>query len=89
METPYYKSKQISLIILAATAVICNGTLLRLFNDPEGPNLVVTGGLALILFCLSAALYLWGPTGIKGIRRLLTVIAMQVSLVIILYFWLK
>jgi hypothetical protein len=85
----YFKSKKISLIILAVTAVICSRILFFFFNDPEGPNLLIVAGLALAVYFLSVAIYLFGPSQIKGINRLSAVIGIQILLVLGLYFFMK
>lgn len=86
---PYFKSKRISLIMLAATAIICSRVLFFFFNDPEGPNLLIVAGLALAVYFLSSVAYLFGPFKINGIKRLSAAIAIQVVSVIALYFCMK
>ncbi|MGF7074753.1 hypothetical protein ABIC84_002696 [Mucilaginibacter sp. 3215] len=85
----YFRSKQVSLIMLAVTAIICSRLLFFLFNDPEGPNLLIVGGLALALFLLSWAVYVLGPFKINGFKRLFAAICIQLLLVIGLYFYMK
>jgi hypothetical protein len=89
IENLYFKSKTISLVILALTAIICSRTLFALFNDPEGPNLLIVTVLTLIVYGLSLAAYLFGPSAINGIKRLSAVICMQILLVANLYFFMK
>lgn len=86
---PYYRSKKISLAVLAATAIICSRMLFLFFNDPEGPNLLIIAGLALVVFFLSSAVYIFSPFKIDGIKRLLAVICIQILSVISLYFCMK
>ncbi|HEX3384264.1 MAG TPA: hypothetical protein VHS53_03705 [Mucilaginibacter sp.] len=85
----YFKSKKISLLLLAATAIVCSRLLLFFFNDSEGPNLVVVTGFALAIFLLSSAAYLFGPSKLNGIKRLSAVVGLQVLLVTVLYFWMR
>ncbi|MBS1532141.1 MAG: hypothetical protein JSU01_17700 [Bacteroidetes bacterium] len=85
----YFKSKKISLIILAATAIICSRLLFFFFRDPEGPNLLIVAGLALVVYILSLLAYLFGPPKMKGAGRLLAAICFQVLLVAGLYFGMK
>ena len=85
----YFQSKKISLIILAVTAVICSRMLFVFFNDPEGPNLLIVGILALAVFVLSSAAYIFGSFPISGIKRLSAIIGIQILLVIGLYFCMK
>ena len=52
------RSKTVSLLILAITAGICSRAMFALFNDPEGPNLLVVTAMAAVIYLLSAPLYL-------------------------------
>lgn len=85
----YFKSKQVTLMILAVTAIICSRLLFVFFNDPEGPNLLIVAGLALPVYLLSWAAYTFGPFNINGFKRLSMVICIQILLVIGLYFCMK
>lgn len=53
----YFKSKKISLVILGITALICSRILFALFNDPEGPNLLIVTVMALFIYFLSLTVY--------------------------------
>ena len=85
----YFRSKKISLTILAVAAIICSRMLFFFFNDPEGPNLLIIAILALAVYFLSIVVYLFGPSKIKGIQRLSAVIGIQLLTVIILYFCMR
>jgi hypothetical protein len=85
----YFKSKKLSLITLAAAAIICSRMLFFFFNDPEGPNLIIVAGLALAIYLLSWAVYTLSPPPINGIKRLLAVVCIQILLVVGLYFCMK
>ena len=85
----YFKSKRISLIILAATSFICSRMLFVFFHDQEGPNLLIVGVLALVVYLLSLAAYLFGPSKVMGIQRLLATMGIQILLLIVLYFLMK
>jgi len=85
----YFKSKKISLIILGATAIVFTRALFFLFNDPEGPNLLIVAVFALAIYLFSIGIYLFGPSQIKSIKRLSAVIAIQILTVIALYFFMK
>jgi hypothetical protein len=76
-------------MILAATAIICSRMLFFFFNDPEGPNLLIVAGLALVIYFLSSSAFILGPFKMKGINRLFAVICIQILLVIGLYFCMK
>lgn len=84
----YFKSKKTSLLILGVTALVCSRVLFSLFNDPEGPNLLVVTGMALIIYCLSLTTYVFNSP-ITGLKRLLLAIFIQILLVIGFYFFLN
>jgi len=85
----YFKSKKISLIILAVTALVCSRLLFFFFNDPEGPNLLIITGLAVGVYLLSWVVYIFGPLKVNSFTRLAVAICFQVLLVIGLYFRMK
>jgi len=85
----YFRSKKVSLLTLAVTAVICSRMLFAFFNDSEGPNALIVAGLALALFILSSVVYMFVPFKMEGINRLLVVICIQILSVIGLYFCMK
>jgi hypothetical protein len=76
-------------MILAVTAIICSRMLFVFLNDPEGPNLIIVAGLALAVYFLSLAAYIFSPFPINGIKRLSAVIGTQILLVIGFYFCMK
>lgn len=82
----YLGTKKISFILLAATAIICARMLFFFFHDPEGPNLLIVAALALPLYLLSLAAYLFSPSKINDIKRLSAIIGIQIVLMIVLYF---
>lgn len=84
----YFKSKKISLLILAITALICSRALFFFINDPEGPNLVVVIGMALILYFLSLMVYLFYLSAI-GFKRLSLTVLIQILIVTGFYFFLN
>jgi len=47
-----------SLLILAITALVCSRTMLTLFDDPEGANLLVVTVMAAVIYLVSLAAYL-------------------------------
>jgi len=85
----YFRSKRTSLIILAVTAIICSRILFVLFNDPEGPNLLIVTVFALAVYLSSLAVYIYGPFKINGVKRLSAVICIQILAVISLYFCIR
>jgi hypothetical protein len=68
-----------------------------LFNDPEGPNLLVVMGMAAIIYVLSLAAYLFTParklggasSDFRDLKVLLLVILFQILLVTGFYFCLS
>jgi hypothetical protein len=85
----YFRSKNTSLLILAVTAIICSRLLFVFFNDLEGPNLLIVAGLALVVYLLSWAAYIFGPFKINGFKRLAVAICIQILLVMDLYFCMR
>ena len=82
----YFKSKKISLLILGLTSIAASRIMFLLFNDPEGPNLLVVMGMAVIVYFLSLAVYLFN---LSGPKKLLLAILIQIITVTGLYFSLK
>jgi len=85
----YYKSKTVSLIILAITAVIFSRMLFVFFNDLEGPNPIIIAAVTVPVYLLSLTVYLFTPVKITGIGRLLVVIGIQILLVAGVYFFMR
>jgi len=84
MTTISFTSKKTSLLTLGITALMCSRTLFFLFNDPEGPNLLVVTGLAVILYFSSLLVWSFIPLT-TGLKRLLSALCMQIIIVIGLY----
>lgn len=80
-------SKKTSLIILGITSLVISRILFLFFNDPEGPNLVVVIGMAVIVYLLSLLVYLFGPS-MTNLKKLLLTILTQIIIVIVFYFFL-
>lgn len=72
-------SKKTSLLLLIVISILCSRVLFFLFNDPEGPNLVVVIGAAAIMYFISLIAYL---LNISDLKRLVVAILIQVLLVI-------
>lgn len=87
----YFKSKKISLFILAITSVVCSRVMFFFFNDPEGPNLLIVTGMALIVYFLSLTVYIFNPLPLLLTKsnRLLLVIFIQILVASAFYFYLK
>jgi hypothetical protein len=84
-------SKNISFLILAVTALALSRGMFYLFSDPEGPNLVVVAGMALILFAASiAGNYFHSSTiAVLGTRRLVIAVVVQIIVVTGFYVWFR
>jgi len=83
-----FESKKVALTILGVTSVLFSRGLFSLFNDPEGPNLLIVLGMAAIIYVLSWAAYAFVPST-AGFKKLLLVILFQILLVIGLYLCLR
>lgn len=86
--TMYFKSKKVSLAILAITSLVVSRPMFFFFDDPEGTNLLVTIVTASFVYMLSLSLYVINLRVI-GLKRLLLTICFQISIVLVLYFCLK
>lgn len=73
------------MIILGILSLICSKVCFLFLNDPEGANLLVVIGLALILFFLFVAMYVFLPsiTGLKR-RQLAPLIVLLIYIVILI-----
>lgn len=81
-------SKKSLLIILAITAIVFSRIMFVFFNDPEGPNLLVTIGMGVFVYILSLGVYKFIHS-ISALQRLLLTILSQLVIVSVLYFILK
>lgn len=84
----YFKSKKATLLILGITAIACSRILFSLFDDPEGPNLLIVVGMAVFLYLASLTAYTF-KAPIASLKRLLLAVAIQVAAVACLYFFLR
>jgi hypothetical protein len=78
-------SKKITFIILAITALISSRVLFALFNDPEGPNMLVIGVTTLGVYLLSLTVFLFSSSLTKE-KKMFLAILVQVLIVLGLYF---
>ena len=79
-----FTAKKTSLLLLVITAFVCSRTLFFLFNDPEGPNLLIVTVLAMILYVASFVVWRFIPATTAS-RKLLLAICSQVVIVTGLY----
>lgn len=84
----HFKSKKISLLILGITSIVCSRTMFVFFDDPEGPNLLIVIGMALILYFVSLAVYLYCLSA-TGLKRLLLAVLVQMLLAAGFWFFLS
>jgi hypothetical protein len=78
------------LLILAVTAGICSRIILALFNDPEGPNLLVVTMMAAVIYLLSAPVYLSNVyPSLTGLKRSSATIFIQIFVATAFYFGLR
>lgn len=88
-----FNPKNTSLLILGITAVVFSRTMFWLFNDPEGPNLLVVMGMAVIVYFLSLAIYRLfqhlSLVSFTNLKKLSLVIFIQILLTSIFYICLK
>jgi hypothetical protein len=78
------KSNKIELTTLAIVAIVLSRIMFYFLHDPEGPNLLVVGIIAAILFALSFIVY-----KISNTKKLLNGLFIQFVLIISAYFLLK
>lgn len=78
-------------LILFITSLLCSRAMFSLFNDPEGPNLLIVVVMALIIYFLSLTIYLFKPLHLSftGIKRLLLTVFIQIIIATVFYFGLN
>ena len=54
----YMKIQKVPLIILGVLSLVASRAVFLFINDPEGPNLLVVVGLAVIIFAVCAIAYI-------------------------------
>lgn len=69
--------QNISWVGLSALALLLSRAIFIFLDDPEGPNLVVVFGTAIVLYVATAAVYLWSKARTITVRRLLVVPGMR------------
>lgn len=84
----YFKSEKASLLILGIISLVCSRFLFFLFDDPEGPNLLIVVVMAVILYSVSFAAYTFNASTTPT-KRLLLAIAIQILAITLLYFLLR
>lgn len=79
-----FKSKKVSIAALGIVALVFSRVLFSLFNDPEGPNLLIVLVLAFILYLASLVAYIHIPSA-NAAKRFWSAIVIQLVLVTVLY----
>lgn len=84
-------AKHISYLVLALIAVILSGGMLRMINDAEGPNLLIVGVFAAVIFGASLAVNYFHSSNlvVTGKARLIIAVVVQIITTAILYFFLR
>jgi hypothetical protein len=62
---------------LGVWALLLSRVIFVFLDDPEGPNLVVVVGTAIVLYLTTASVYLWSQARTITLRRLLAVSSMS------------
>lgn len=74
-----FESRKVRLLITAFTALALSRAVFFLFNDPEGPNLLVVAVLALILMAAATAVHMFNLLSTSsGAKRLMLAIGIQI-----------
>jgi hypothetical protein len=90
----HLKSKKTPFLLLFLTSVLCSRILFMLIDDPEGPNLLVVAGAAIVICVPSLVPYVFGRSAVPlssaaGFRRFSLAVLIQAVLVVVLSFWLS
>jgi hypothetical protein len=72
-------SNKFSFVLLGITALLCSGASFWFFHDPEGPNLLVVLGTAVVLYVLSVIPYAFSSS-LSHFTKLLLTILIQIIL---------
>jgi len=80
-----FKSKKIAFIILGVTAIVSSRALFFFFDDPEGPNLLVVGVAAAVIYFVSLLAYALG-TSTSDSKRFWWALCIQIATACGLYF---
>jgi hypothetical protein len=83
-------STRASLLVLGITAAAGARVVLALFHDPEGPNLVVVGGIAIVIYAISLAAYLSNIfPSLAGYKRSAAAVVIQLFVATSIFFGLR
>ncbi len=77
-------SQKFSLLILGATSLAYSRIMFFFFNDPEGPNLLVVLGMAMVIYFVSWSTYFL--LSLANPKKLLLVMLIQAGIATAFYF---
>ena len=78
------------MLVLGIAAAAGVRVVLALFHDPEGPNLLVVGGMAIAIYVISLVAYLSNVfPSLTGYKRGAAAIGIQLIAATGFYFWLR
>lgn len=81
-----FESRKVRFVIATLSAFFLSGGMLRLFNDPEGPNLLIVAVFAVPLLIASMAVHAFNLIPSRpGYQKLLLAIALQIVAAAIIY----
>jgi hypothetical protein len=80
-------SKSVSFVILGLVALVCSRTFFYFIHDSEGPNLLIVGVLAVLVFGVSLGVYFFS-TCMAEYKRVGGAVVAEVFTVVILYLFL-
>lgn len=84
MKIYFPHQKKSALWALAITAIVCSRGLFALFNDPEGPNLLIVLILATFIYLISLSPYAFSPLT-NDSKKLWIAVLLQIMLTAALY----
>lgn len=88
MTVLYFKSNKVPLLILGAASIVFSRATFWLFNDPEGPNLLIVTVAAVIVFLLSLAVYFFSSPA-NSLKKILLALLVPMVITAGFYFWLS
>lgn len=84
----FLQSRKASLLLLGVTSLVCSRALFALFDDPEGPNLLIVVVMAAVMYVLSLTVYISSSPATDS-KKFRLAILIQLALVAVLYFFLR
>lgn len=84
----FVQIKTAPLLILGVTSILCSRLLFWLFDDPEGPNLLIVLAMAAFMYLFVLLPYVLNFPVSKQ-WQFVWAVAIQVTLIIVIYFLLN